>query len=89
MAFTNKNYDAYFEWTDTRIYCSELVWKIYYRAAGIDVGQLQQLKDFNLNSLAVKQKLAERYGKNIPQNETVISPASIYNSNLLATVISR
>src|SRR5690606_19804784 len=24
--FMGKDYDAYFEWTDTRIYCSELIW---------------------------------------------------------------
>jgi len=88
-SFLNKNYDPYFEWADNRIYCSELVWKIYNRAAGINIGQLQHLKDFNLTSPAVKQKLAERYGQHIPLNETVISPAAIYESNLLVTVVSR
>ncbi len=24
-----KDYDLYFEWSDSKIYCSELVWKIY------------------------------------------------------------
>jgi uncharacterized protein YycO len=87
-AFIGKNYDAYFEWADERIYCSELIWKIYNRATGLSIGQLQQLKDFNLSTPAVKQKLAERYGNNVPLDETVISPASIFNSNLLATVMS-
>jgi ABC-type multidrug transport system fused ATPase/permease subunit len=27
--FSGKNYDLYFEWSDDKIYCSELVWKIY------------------------------------------------------------
>jgi len=27
--YKGKNYDLYFEWSDDRIYCSELVWKIY------------------------------------------------------------
>lgn len=26
--FSGKDYDLYFEWSDSRIYCSELVWKI-------------------------------------------------------------
>ncbi|WP_431244980.1 YiiX/YebB-like N1pC/P60 family cysteine hydrolase [Flavobacterium sp. P21] len=30
--FNGKEYDAYFEWNDNRIYCSELVWKIYKNA---------------------------------------------------------
>ena len=27
--FKGKEYDSFFEWSDDRIYCSELVWKIY------------------------------------------------------------
>ena len=27
--FSGKSYDIYFEWSDDKIYCSELVWKIY------------------------------------------------------------
>jgi hypothetical protein len=60
-----KSYDLAFEWSDERIYCSELVWKIYKRGANIEVGKLQKLGDFDLNSDEVKAKLKERYGKNI------------------------
>ena len=83
-----RQYDLYFEWGDDRIYCSELVWKIYKEGAGIEVGTLQQLKDFDLSSPAVQQKLRERYGNNIPKDEKVISPAAIFDSELLYTVAS-
>lgn len=86
--FYGKNYDLAFGWSDDRIYCSELVWKIYQRAAGIEVGELQRLKDFDLTGDIVKTKLKERYGDNIPLDEIVISPVSIYNSTLLKTVKS-
>jgi hypothetical protein len=86
--FIGKNYDATFEWSDDKIYCSELIWKIYQRGAGIEVGKLEKLKDFDLSSPEVKAKLKERYGNNVPLNETVISPASIFNSPLLITVTS-
>lgn len=86
--FLGKNYDATFEWSDNRIYCSELIWKIYQRGAGIEVGKLEKLKDFDLSSAEVKSKLKERYGNQIPLEETVISPASIFNSELLTTVAS-
>jgi len=86
--FLDKNYDATFEWSDNRIYCSELIWKIYQRGAGIEVGKLEKLKDFDLSSAEVKSKLKERYGNQIPLEETVISPASIFNSELLTTVAS-
>lgn len=81
-----KNYDLAFEWSDDKIYCSELIWKIYQRATGIEIGKLEKLKNFDLTNDAVKKKMEERYGDNIPMNETVISPASIFNSELLKTV---
>ena len=87
-SFNGKNYDIYFDWSDEKIYCSELIWKIYQRATGIEVGKLEKLRDFDLTSDAVKQKMKERYGGNLPLDETVISPASIFNSDLLTTIKS-
>ena len=84
--FTGKNYDLTFEWSDDQIYCSELIWKIYKRATGIEIGKLEKLSDFDLSHEAVKQKMQERYGNQIPSNEIVISPVSIYKSYLLKTV---
>ena len=83
--FRGKNYDSTFEWSDDRIYCSELVWKIYQRAAGIEVGKLEKLSDFDLTSEVVKAKMKERYGDKIPMDEIVISPAAIFDSELLTT----
>jgi uncharacterized protein YycO len=84
--YTGKDYDLYFEWSDSRIYCSELVWKIYKEAVGLEIGELEKLSDFNLTDSAVKQKLAERYGDTIPNDELVISPASMFHSDKLITV---
>ena len=85
--FKGKSYDIYFDWSDDRIYCSELVWKIYKKALNIEIGELQQLSDFDLTNNEVKKKMKERYGENIPLNEKVISPASMFNSDKLETVI--
>jgi uncharacterized protein YycO len=84
--FIGKNYDLTFEWSDDKIYCSELVWKIYKRATGIEIGKLQKLSDFNLSHEVVKKKMKERYGHKIPTEEIVISPAAMFDSNLLITV---
>lgn len=81
-----KPYDLYFNWDDSKIYCSELVWKLYKTAFNIEVGKLQLMKDFDLSHPAVKAKLKERYGNNIPLNEQVISPARIFESDLLALI---
>jgi uncharacterized protein YycO len=84
--FNGKNYDLTFEWSDENIYCSELIWKIYQRATGIEIGKLQKLSEFDLSNEAVKQKMKERYGDKIPTDEIVISPAAIFDSELLTTV---
>lgn len=85
--YNGKDYDLYFEWSDSKIYCSELVWKIYKEAVGLEIGKLESLSDFNLTDESVKQKLKERYGDNIPKDELVISPASMFNSDQLITVL--
>jgi hypothetical protein len=84
--YDGKPYDLTFEWSDSRIYCSELVWKMYKRALGIEVGALQKLKEFDLSSKAVKAKMQERYGNKTPLKETVISPASMFGAKSLETV---
>jgi hypothetical protein len=84
--YKGKPYDLYFEWTDDKIYCSELVWKIYKDALGIEIGKLTYLKEFDLTSNEVKKKLEERYGNKIPENEMVISPDNMYKSDLLEII---
>jgi uncharacterized protein YycO len=81
-----KNYDWVFGWSDEKIYCSELVWKIYKDALGIELAPPKKLKDFNLADKIVQKKLSERYGKKIPYEEPVVSPGQLFDSPLLETV---
>jgi hypothetical protein len=85
--FKNKDYDGYFEWSDDKIYCSELVWKIYKNGANIELCKLKKLKDFNLKNQTVQSILRERYGNNIPYEEAVVAPSQIADSPLLETII--
>ena len=78
-----------FGWQDDQMYCSELVWKTYDRALGIQIGTLQKVRDFNLTDSAVRKKMRERYGDNIPLNEPVISPVAMFKSPLLTTVLEK
>ncbi|MBS1771407.1 MAG: YiiX family permuted papain-like enzyme [Bacteroidetes bacterium] len=84
--YLGKDYDIYFAWNDDQLYCSELVWKIYKRGAGIEIGALKKLSSFDLKNPIVEQKLTERYGNNIPYDEMVISPQAIFENNNLVTV---
>jgi uncharacterized protein YycO len=84
--YIGKNYDLTFEWTDEKIYCSELIWKAYKQATGLEIGSLETLADFDLSNEIVKAKMKERYGNKIPKQEKVISPKAIFESELLETV---
>jgi hypothetical protein len=88
-SYLGKDYDIYFEWSDQRMYCSELVWKIYKQAANIEIGELAKLKDFDLSSDIVQKIIKERYGDKIPYDEKVISPASMFNSDKLFTIYEK
>lgn len=63
-----------------------MVWKVYQNALGIRIGKRQKLKEFDLNQPVVRAKLKERYGKNIPLTETVISPQAVFDAPQLETV---
>jgi hypothetical protein len=84
--FRGRHYDLYFEWSDEQVYCSELVWKIYKRALGLEIGELQQMSAFDLTDPLVRAKVEERWGGDPPGDEIVISPESIFRSDLLMTV---
>jgi len=81
-----KSYDLAFSWTDERMYCSELVWKVYKTGRGLELGKRQKLRDFDLSHPLVQAKLKQRYGANIPLDELVISPEAIWASPLLEEV---
>ncbi|MEZ5043395.1 MAG: YiiX family permuted papain-like enzyme [Saprospiraceae bacterium] len=87
--YLGKNYDKRFEWSDDKIYCSELVWKIYKQAFDIKIGELEQIKDFDLSDPIVKAKAKERYGNNIPLEELIITPDRMFQSDKLVTVLEK
>ncbi|RPI64642.1 MAG: YiiX family permuted papain-like enzyme [Lysobacterales bacterium] len=84
--FAGKDYDLYFEWSDERIYCSELVWKVFDEGAQIQLGSRQTIADFDLTHPAVQAKLKERFGDRIPRDEVVVSPVAIFEAPQLETV---
>lgn len=56
---------------------------------GIEVGKLERLGNFNLSDRTVQMVIKERYGNNVPLNEIVISPKSIFDSEFLLTVVTK
>lgn len=88
-SFVGKDYDSQFDWCDSQIYCSELVWKAYERSCGVKIGDLKRLEQFDLSHPEVKKTLVSRYGRKIPFDMQVISPADMFASSLLFTVIAK
>lgn len=86
QSYLGKPYDIRFEWSDKKIYCSELVWKIYHDALDLELAQLDKFGSYDISHPIVAKKIKEIYGNNFPVNEKVIAPVAIYNSPLLVQI---
>jgi len=84
--YVGKRYDLTFEWSDARMYCSELVWKLYRDALDVKIGERQKLGEMDLDDPVVRAKLRERYGKKVPLDEPVITPQAMFDSPRVSAV---
>lgn len=82
-----KDYDIHFDWSDDEMYCSELVWKAYKSIVGLEVGDLSALRTYDLSQPEVKRQMEARYGDNIPWDEPMIAPGSIFQSTLFTVIL--
>lgn len=86
-ALMGRPYDIHFQPDDERIYCSELVQKMY-RAAGIAVGREDRFCDMDLEAPIARELLVERFERKVPCESMVITPAALFRSPMLFTVDS-
>lgn len=86
-ALLSRNYDAWFMWSDDEIYCSELVWKVYERGAGITLSTPRPLAEFDLTAPVVRQVMQQRYGDKVPLKEPMVAPSDLFDSPLLKEVM--
>jgi hypothetical protein len=87
-SWLSRPYDVRFEWSDEALYCSELVYKLLDRAAGIQVGRLRLAREFNLADPKVQALMKKRFGPGHRFNpeERVISPEDMIVHASLVTV---
>jgi hypothetical protein len=78
-------YDTKFMWGDDRLYCSEVVWKLYARA-GVELTPLRRYRDYDLSAPAVKATLRKRFGSRVPLDERVVAPVDLLKSTLLLEI---
>lgn len=83
-----KKYDPYFQWDNDRLYCSELVWKIYKYATGIELCKPRTLGSYHLDDPAIKKLIKNQYNsmKNLPLDELCVAPSDLAQSPLLTEV---
>lgn len=75
----NQPYDIFFEFSDERIYCSELTYKVMKNVTGHPIGQLQKVGDLKLDGPYVKKLIEERLtaiGKDLNLEEPIITPVA-------------
>jgi uncharacterized protein YycO len=82
-----KDYDLKFQWSDKKMYCSELVYKVFV-AGDRFIGEDKKFSDYNLNNEVVKVAIKKRYGNSINLNEMVITPVDIFKSSEVKTVFN-
>ena len=86
-AQVGRDYDARFGWDDQKLYCSELVWKIYHKA-GVELCPPRKFRDYNLERPAVRRIIEARFGTmdRLPLDEKVVAPSDLAASKLLMEV---
>ena len=89
-------YDTAFAWNNHEpssgkeyIYCSELIWKAFHDAVGVDLGDPHPLKDYLAGGPVKKAKAEAAFKKYLGEHynleEKVISPTDVFKSkNLIA-----
>ena len=87
LAQIGRDYDARFAWDDGKLYCSELVWKIYQHA-GVELCPPRHFRDYDLQRPAVRKIVEQRYGgmDRLPLDEKVVAPSDLAASGLLMEV---
>lgn len=89
--YKGKHYDGLFQWSDNKIYCSELVFKIYKKVLGIDIGNVVFSRELNISSrvvLLIKKRFNvsesdAKFNRIYDQvmNEKIITPVSMFESS--------
>jgi uncharacterized protein YycO len=89
--FLGRPYDVLFEPSDSKVYCSELVYKAFQRGIGVEVGTKEDLSDLidkSVNKIPELKSLVNlRFGEKIP-DYSVITPSSIIKSDKLEKIYS-
>lgn len=84
--FVGKEYDLRYAPDDTEIYCSELVYKVFDRAMGLQVGVWQKLRE--LNWRPYEDFIREMDDGDLPLDQVMVTPLALTRSRDMKLVFS-
>jgi hypothetical protein len=80
-----KSYDLQFKWSDSKMYCSELIYKVYV-AGGVTLSECKIFNDYDINNSEAQKLITQRYNGGFSKDEPVIAPVDLYKSSLVKTI---
>jgi hypothetical protein len=83
-----KKYDPTLGWSDSKMYCSELVWKAYDRGINLQLSDTRSIQERPLVSIIEKFVDSQFDMPNVNREDPIVSPADLARSNYLKTVFS-
>ena len=86
-----KPYDIYFEFSNDRIYCSELTYKVMLELTGEQIGIVNKMKELRLDGPYVKELIKLRLtdlGKKLDPEEPIVTPISQMLDSKLNLILS-
>lgn len=79
-------YDIQYEWDDEKIYCSELIYKAFDRALGIEIGEKQKLRELKWKTHPLF--ITYLAGGRLPLNRVMVTPESLVRCERLKLITS-
>lgn len=83
--YRGSKYDLAFKWSDDKMYCSELVWKMY-NDIGISLTETRKIRSFNIWIPKIRKVMEARWGGEVNMDEPVVAPKDITRSRRLQVV---
>lgn len=84
--YLGKPYDIQYELDDKKIYCSELIYKAYLKAADIEIGKKVPLGNMNWRPNVVFIKMIT--GGELPLDREIVTPVSLVKSKNVKMIYS-
>lgn len=86
--YKGRPFDPVLNWDDSRLYPSELVWKVYNNAMRLTLCPTHTVADFDISDEKQKE-LSKEYGGTVSNKDEAVSTEDIYNSVKLEIVYEK